>query len=423
MIQDSNAALSLHNAPELEADYKRVRQQSEILAAPLSAEDCCVQSMPDVSPTKWHLAHTSWFFETFILKVFVDNYQCVNPKYEYLFNSYYNGIGQQFPRPQRFLLTRPSLSDVIHYRSLIDQRMLDLLNTQHPQMAEIEQRVILGLNHEQQHQELLLTDIKHVLSHNPLYPEYLSPDESPSDTHTPFEWIGYDSGAELCGHTGEQFAFDNEGPQHSVLLRPYQLGNRLINNAEYLAFIDDKGYQRPELWLSDGWSTVQQQQWQAPLYWIQQDGAWFEFTLRGLQPLANESPVCHLSFYEADAFARWKEARLASEFELEAALRREKPLGNFVGSGLYHPTPSEGNRQLYGDCWEWSMSGYFPYPGFRPAAGAIGEYNGKFMCNQMTLRGGSCFTPRDHIRPTYRNFFYPHQRWQMTGIRLANDLL
>lgn len=401
--------------------YLQVRSYTEQLVAPLSAEDCAVQSMPDASPSKWHLAHSTWFYETFILKHFISNYQAYNSAFEYLFNSYYNGIGQQYPRAQRSLLTRPSLEEVMQYRQHIDQCMTDLLNSSLADKAELQERLVLGINHEQQHQELLLTDIKHALSHNPLYPAYQST-EAPirlnSRLHE-LSFIDIDRTETLCGYAAEGFAFDNEGPQHRRTLDSYQLAQRLTSNSEYQAFIDDGGYTRPELWLADGWACVQQNQWQRPLYWVEQDQDAYEFTLYGLKILQADSPVCHTSFYEADAYARWSGARLADEFELEHALKQQPAVA--PQDRLFHPQQSVSDEAGFSQCWEWTQSPYTAYPRYQSAAGAIGEYNGKFMCNQMVLRGSSCLTSAGHSRPSYRNFFYPHQRWQMMGIRLAKD--
>jgi ergothioneine biosynthesis protein EgtB len=376
--------------------------------------------MPDASPSKWHLAHSSWFYETFILKYFAPNCRAFNPAFDYLFNSYYNGISQQYPRAQRNLLTRPSLEEVLNYRKHVDQCIMELLNSPLANNVELQDRLLLGINHEQQHQELLLTDIKHAFFHNPLYPAYqnsVQPTVKSSSSLNTLSFIDIHSTEQLCGYADEDFAFDNEGPCHYHNIHSHQLAQRLISNIEYQAFIDDGGYARPELWLSDGWACLQQQQWQRPLYWIQQEKTAYEFTLYGLQKVQADAPVCHISFYEADAFARWSKARLADEFELEYSLKKATettPLS-------FHPGPMHNEDHGTGQCWEWSHSPYTAYPRYRTAAGAIGEYNGKFMCNQLVLRGSSCLTSPGHSRPSYRNFFYPQQRWQMTGIRLAKD--
>ncbi|QDU77111.1 Iron(II)-dependent oxidoreductase EgtB [Bremerella volcania] len=403
--------------------YEAVRGFSHVLCEPLEIEDFVVQSMPDASPIRWHLAHTTWFFETFILKRFARNYQSIDPMYEYLFNSYYNGIGEQFPRPQRGLLTRPTVAQVMAYRREVDNRMGQLLLEASPeQSVQIAPLVELGLHHEQQHQELMLTDLKHALAQNPMYPAYESDAEQTTEKATLQSWHEVAGGIVEIGHTGNDFAYDNESPRHEALIPSLEIAGRLITNGEYLQFMDDGGYQRPELWLSLGWNTVQSQQWNAPLYWVRQGEAWHEFTLCGLRRLNEASPVTHVSYFEADAFARWQESRLPTEFEWETASRKVSVEGNFVESRTFHPAPTketDGLRQMLGDVWEWTNSSYAPYPGFQPSEGAIGEYNGKFMCQQYVLRGGSCATSESHIRKTYRNFFPPEARWQFTGIRLA----
>lgn len=403
--------------------YESVRGFSHVLCEPLEIEDFVVQSMPDASPIRWHLAHTTWFFETFILKRFARNYQPIDPIYEYLFNSYYNGIGEQFPRPKRGLLTRPTVAEVMSYRRKVDNRMGQLLLEASPEDAEqIAPLVELGLHHEQQHQELMLTDLKHVLAQNPMYPTYDSSAEQPPGNTASQSWHDVKGGIVEIGHAGTDFAYDNESPRHEALIPSLEIAGRPATNGEYLKFVQDGGYDRPELWLSLGWSTVQSEQWEAPLYWVRQREAWHEFTLGGLRPLHEASPVTHVSYFEADAFARWQGSRLPTEFEWEAASRQVTMDGNFVDSRLFHPAPSletTGLRQMLGDTWEWTSSSYAPYPGFKPPEGAIGEYNGKFMCQQYVLRGGSCVTSKSHIRKTYRNFFPPEARWQFTGIRLA----
>jgi len=410
---------------ELSERYRSVRARSEHLASPLSAEDCGVQSMEDASPVKWHLAHTTWFFETFVLENTEFGYRVYQPDYRYLFNSYYHTVGAQYPRPQRGLLTRPSLDEVLAYRSHVDHHLQSLLSKGPDLDAKLAGVIEIGLHHEQQHQELILTDFKHALSHNPLHPAYSAarPAESgPPGAHT---WHHYDEGLRWIGHGDGGFAFDNEGPRHRTFLEAFQLGSRLVTNGEYLAFVEDGGYERPKLWLSDGWATCESSRWRAPLYWQQRDGSWFTVTLSGLLPLHADEPVTHVSLYEADAYARWAGARLPSEAEWECAAADVAIEGNFVEGERFHPAPAvasgAGPHQMFGDVWEWTRSAYAPYPGFQPPEGALGEYNGKFMCNQLTLRGGSCATPRSHIRSTYRNFFYPHARWQFSGIRLARD--
>ncbi|WDI40304.1 ergothioneine biosynthesis protein EgtB [Bremerella sp. P1] len=403
--------------------YEAVRGFSHVLCEPLEIEDFVVQSMPDASPIRWHLAHTTWFFETFILKRFARNYEPIDPMYEYLFNSYYNGIGEQFPRPKRGLLTRPTVAQVMTYRREVDNRMGQLLLEASPEEStQIAPLVELGLHHEQQHQELMLTDLKHALAQNPMYPAYGADAQQPDGEVTSQSWHEVDGGIVEIGHAGMDFAYDNESPRHEALIPTLEIAGRPVTNGEYLQFVQDGGYQRPELWLSLGWNTIQSEQWDSPLYWVRQKDAWQEFTLSGLRPLSESSPVTHVSFFEADAFARWQESRLPTEFEWEAASRRVAVEGNFVESRLFHPAPTqstEGLRQMLGDVWEWTSSSYAPYPGFKPPEGAIGEYNGKFMCQQYVLRGGSCATSKSHVRKTYRNFFPPEARWQFTGIRLA----
>ena len=431
-------------APEsaIGARYAHIRAASEALCRTLEPEDYVVQTMDDVSPTKWHLAHTSWFFETFLLRALVPDYRPFHPAFELLFNSYYNTVGPQFPRPRRGLLSRPTVREVLAYRGHVDEHMARLLaDAPRPPARE---RTVLGLHHEQQHQELMLMDIKHVFWSNPLRPA-LREDAAAPSAHAapPLRWhrgpegvhhIGREVGHEV-GRAG--FCFDNEMPRHAVLVQPFELASRCVTNAEYLAFVQDGGYARPDPWLSDGWATAQSQGWRAPLYWEERDGAFWEMTLGGMRPLDPHAPVVHVSHYEADAYARWAGARLPTEAEWELAATAtldatgsddpagDVACGNFVESGRLHPAvaPAAADRpaQLLGDVWEWTASAYLPYPGFRPAAGAVGEYNGKFMSGQMVLRGGACVTPAAHIRPTYRNFFPPGARWSFAGLRLAKD--
>ena len=421
--------------------FHQIRKFTNALCAGLEPEDCVVQSMPDVSPTKWHLAHTTWFFETFILKKFVPGYRAEIPEYAYLFNSYYNAAGDMHRRDLRGLISRPTLSQAQRYRASVDSHIDDLLSSPDESLLdEIEPILVLGIHHEQQHQELLITDIKHVLAQNPLYPVFREPKTGGRSSATPgsqsssLQFIDFEEGIVGIGHNGDGFAYDNEGPRHQALVPAFSLATRPITNGEYIAFIEDNGYSRPEFWLSLGWMTVNEQRWNAPLYWIKRDGAWWNFTLSGLRRVDQSEPVTHVSYFEADAYANWAGARLPTEFEWERAALSCPIEGNFVETELFHPTPvavasavsadkpGKGLHQMFGDVWEWTRSAYSPYPGYRAAPGALGEYNGKFMCNQYVLRGGSCATSRTHIRRTYRNFFQPEKRWQFTGIRLARDL-
>jgi len=402
--------------------YEEVRARSLALASPLSAEDQCVQSMPDASPTKWHLAHVTWFFETFLLRPGLPGYAVFDDAYGYLFNSYYEQVGPRHARPARGLLTRPSLDAVHAYRRHVDAAMRSLL-ADDPD-AETLALVELGLNHEQQHQELTLTDIKDLLSRSPLQPAYQAPRPRERRRGSEASWIDHPGGLVEIGWDGRGFAFDCEGPRHKVWLEPFRLASRPVTNGEYLAFIEDGGYRRSEFWLSDGWSTCRRHGWEAPAYWRRDDAqGWRIFTLSGLRPVDPDSPVCHVSYFEADAYARWAGKRLPTEAEWEVLAAGGEPEGHFVDNGAYHPLPAQadGLTQMFGDVWEWTQSAYSPYPGFLPAAGAVGEYNGKFMSGQMVLRGGSCVTPEGHVRATYRNFFYPRDRWQFSGIRLADD--
>lgn len=451
----------------LSRQYQQIRRATEQLSAPLSEADCAVQSMPDASPTKWHLAHTSWFFETFVLERESAAYQPFHPQFRVLFNSYYQSVGEQYARPQRGLLTRPALREVLDYRAHVDAQMQKLLNQPDRLTHELSAIIELGLQHEQQHQELILTDIKHLFSLNPLRPVYRAASEPESATSPALRWQRYDEGLYDIGHAGDGFAFDNELPRHRVFLNSFELAARAVTNREYLAFINDGGYERPEWWLSGGWLAVQEYGWRAPLYWQHEGDAWFTHTLTGWRAVNPDEPVTHISYYEADAYARWADDRLPTEFEWEVAANEaaqaatagetdspqsaQRPQrdstgsviavssvtdfsapgnvaqnynGNFVESGRLHPAPADAAStlaQMFGDVWEWTRSPYSPYPGFHAAAGALGEYNGKFMCNQMVLRGGSCVTPASHIRATWRNFFPPQARWQFSGLRLARD--
>ena len=410
--------------------FRQVRDFSTRLCRSLEPEDYVVQSMPDVSPTKWHLAHTSWFFETFVVKVWMPRYRSEVPQYAYLFNSYYNAAGSMHRRDLRGLISRPTVAETYRFRESIDQCVVKLLEeADEALLLEIEPVLTLGVHHEQQHQELLVTDIKHVFSQNPLYPVFQA-DAAASETGriAPQHFVEFDEATVMIGHDGTGFSYDNEGPRHRALVPAFSLSNRLVTNGEYLAFMEAGGYTRPEFWLSLGWTTVNEQRWDAPLYWVERDGAWWNFTLSGFRPVNESEPVTHLSYFEADAYANWDGARLPTEFEWEHAAAGVPIEGNFVDAQRFHPAPALGApgesalRQMFGDVWEWTRSAYLPYPGYRAVPGALGEYNGKFMCNQMVLRGGSCATSRSHIRPTYRNFFQPEKRWQFTGIRLARDL-
>ena len=394
------------------------------LCRPLSVEDHSLQPMADASPAKWHLAHTTWFFETFLLSEHLPGYQSFHPAFRNLFNSYYNAVGDRPLRALRHVLSRPSLEEVHAYRRSVDEAMLRLLEQE--LAPEVSQLVWLGLNHEQQHQELIVTDVKNGLWTNPLRPAYRQADaidRCGDDKGAPLSWQSVGEGLYGVGFADGDFSFDNEGPRHEVYLQPFRLASRLVTNAEYLEFMRDGGYGKATLWLSDGWDCVRNNQWSAPLYWEQRDGEWWHYTMEGMQPLETNAPVCHVSYYEADAFAHWAGARLPNEFEWEVAAQTCAVEGNLLESGALRPRPADGSgalSQMFGDVWEWTSSAYLGYPGYKPAAGAVGEYNGKFMCNQMVLRGGSCATPASHIRATYRNFFPPHVRWQFMGIRLAH---
>jgi ergothioneine biosynthesis protein EgtB len=409
--------------------YDMVRALSETLAAPLSAEDQCVQSMPDASPTKWHLAHTSWFFETVVLKAFMPGYCVFDERFHFLFNSYYESLGPRHPRAERGLLTRPALQEIKDYRAHIDAAMRAFTNTADAgTWSAAEPQIVLGLNHEQQHQELLLTDIKHLLSRNALSPVYAAGMSRRAHDAISLSWGDCPGGRLEVGHAGTGFAFDNETPRHEVLLRPYRLANRCVSCGEYLAFIEAGGYERPEFWLSDGWAMRKLHDWNAPMYWQKTAGsAWQVFTLHGLRDVDPDEPVCHLSFYEAAAYASWADARLPTEFEWEAASNQVPFDGRFLDLSDLQPRAAAATApgeltQMYGDVWEWTRSSYDPYPGFKPLAGAVGEYNGKFMVGQIVLRGGSCVTPEGHMRSSYRNFFPPGARWQFSGLRLARDI-
>ncbi|HWA14649.1 MAG TPA: ergothioneine biosynthesis protein EgtB [Burkholderiales bacterium] len=408
------------DAAALRERFARVRALTLELAAPLSAEDACAQSMPDASPVKWHLAHTTWFFETFVLETFERGFRPFLAAFRVLFNSYYNGVGEKHPRPRRGMLTRPALADVLRYRQDVEARVLAAFDA-HGGNAGFRALVELGLHHEQQHQELILTDVKHLLAQNPLHPAYLPAVHAPSAAAPALDWTGFEGGIVEIGHAGEGFSFDNELPRHRQYVQPYSLASRVVTNGEYAEFIEDGGYREAQLWLSEGWDWVQANALAHPLYWQGEKGEWREFTLRGLQALDPARPATHLSYFEAEAYARWAGARLPTEAEWEHAAAARPVQGNFLATDRLHPQRAQGNglAQMFGDVWEWTQSSYAPYPGFRPAAGAIGEYNGKFMVNQYVLRGGSCATPEGHVRASYRNFFPAGARWQFSGLRLA----
>ena len=410
--------------------YRTVRAFSERICEPLVPEDYVVQSMPDVSPAKWHLAHTSWFFETFLLKPHQAGYQSIHPQYDFLFNSYYNAVGERHCRVKRGVISRPTVDETYAYRAYVDRHMETLLSESDAEkLNALEPLLTLGLHHEQQHQELMVTDLKYNFFENPLCPVYRPRRDVPVSAVPEMEWIAFEEGVREIGWGGEGFAFDNETPRHKEYVPAFALGSRLVTNGEYLKFIEDGGYDKPEFWLSEGWSTVLALGWAAPLCWWNQRGEWKEFTLAGMGALDLSAPVCHVSLFEADAYARWAGARLATEAEWEIASETVPLCGNFADSGRFHPAPldpadAEPGRlhQMFGDVWEWTRSQYTPYPGYAPPPGALGEYNGKFMCNQFVLRGGSCATSHSHMRATYRNFFPPDARWQFMGIRLAKDI-
>lgn len=411
--------------------YNAVRKFTHALSEPLEIEDFVIQSMPDVSPAKWHLAHTSWFFEEFVLNKVNSNYESIHPKYSYLFNSYYVQAGERFDRPRRGLLSRPTVKDIFDYRRHVDEYMNDFLRkTTDDKLKEFAEVVEIGLNHEQQHQELFLYDIKHVFSINPLYPVYAKKYPEIVENIPEQKFIEFEEGVFKIGNDEDSFGYDNEFPIHKEYIHPFSLSNRLVTNGEFIEFIEDDGYRRPELWLSDGIAAVEEKGWKAPMYWMKEDGEWWIFTLTGRHKVNENEPVIHVSHYEADAFARWKNARLPTEAEWEIAADKIPVEGNFVDDANFHPVPLVEDtkdkalrlNQIYGDVWEWTQSAYLPYPGYNPPEGAIGEYNGKFMSNQIVLKGGSCATAKNHIRKTYRNFFYPHNRWQFAGLRLAKNL-
>jgi ergothioneine biosynthesis protein EgtB len=423
-----DAAAARSEAASLVDLYASVRHATERLCRPLSPEDYLLQSMPEASPVKWHLAHTTWFFETFVLEANVPNYRPFHAEFRYLFNSYYEAVGPRWPQPRRGLLARPSIAEVYGYRAHVDEQMTRLLESDNGREPNgLRSLVVLGTQHEQQHQELIITDLKHAWGANQLRALYCQP--AVSDCEPPTNgWVAFPEQLAWIGHHGDDFAFDNESPRHRVFVDGFELACRPVTNADFLAFIGDRGYQRPELWLSDGWAARQSAGWTAPLYWQQTDGAWSAWTLAGERLIEPAEPVCHINYYEADAFARWAGARLPTEAEWEIAAAGIPIAGHFQEAGRFHPSAGpavdDGGPvlQLYGDIWQWTASPYVGYPGYRPATGALGEYNGKFMCNQVVLRGASCATPRSHARRSYRNFFRPDARWQFAGLRLARDL-
>lgn len=434
-----------HPTEKLGAQFLAVRRMTEELCADISAEDAMLQSMPDASPVKWHLAHTTWFFETFLLAPNVPGYRSPNPAFRDLFNSYYNAVGMQPQRDRRGLFSRPSLEQVREYRAHIDREMAKLLDSADSSVESgsaesgstearrIHDAILLGIHHEQQHQELIVTDLKHALWSSPLRPAWRralkqsSVVSSQSSVEPKLEWIAFKQKEAVIGYAGNGFCFDNELPRHRVALEPFAIASRLVTNGEYLAFIEDGGYRRPELWLSDAWKIVEAEQWSAPLYWERDrkgfEGEWSRYSIHGFRAIADDaaSPVTHVSYYEADAYARWAGFRLPTEAEWELAAHLQASVeGTFLDSGTLEPQPTQG-PQFFGECWQWTESAYLPYPGYQPAAGAFGEYNGKFMINQMVLRGASCATPKSHARASYRNFFPPASRWQYSGIRLARQ--
>ncbi len=417
-----------HDASFMHARYRAVRAQTESLCAPLAIEDYVIQSMEDASPARWHLAHTTWFFETFVLAPHLADYRPIEPRYKYLFNSYYQGVGAQFPRPHRGTLSRPTVKEVYAWRRAVDEGVEAVLNG--PKAQQVLGLIEVGLHHEQQHQELLVTDVKHGLLMNPMEPVYHSEAALVVGHQAPQGVLRFEGGMVEIGHCTPGFCYDNEGPAHRVFLQPFGLHQNLVTQGEYLAFMADDGYQRADLWLSDGWYTVQAQGWRSPLYWEQEEGEWSVRTLGGRRALNPDAPVAHLSFFEADAYARWANKRLPTEFEWEHAARHTKatPSGSFLGDGRLHPVGAESPedagplRHLLGEVWEWTSSPYVAYPRYSAPSGALGEYNGKFMNAQRVLRGGSCATAKDHIRSTYRNFFPADKRWQFSGLRLAEDV-
>ncbi|MDX1585480.1 MAG: ergothioneine biosynthesis protein EgtB [Balneolaceae bacterium] len=423
----SNSTADRHSREHLIKRFKAIRKFSRQLTEPLEIEDYVVQAMENTSPTKWHLAHVSWFYETFLLDKVYDDYESLHPQYAYIFNSYYLQTGEPLTRSKRGLLTRPTVREVFEFREYVNKEVLKFLeNATEEQLEEFGPVIEIGNNHEQQHQELMITDFKYMFAQNPLRPAYKDLELPESNKVPPLEWVSFDEGVYRIGNEGDEFTYDNEHPRHRTFLEAFELSDRLITNREYMKFIEDDGYERSELWLDDGWATVNENGWNSPLYWTKKDGEWHYFTLSGMRKVDPNEPVTHVSYYEADAYARWAGARLATEAEWEVAAGDRPYNGNFVEEGHFHPRPlqdsKQGLKQMYGDVWEWTKSAYDAYPGYEPLPGALGEYNGKFMCSQYVLRGGSCATSETHIRKTYRNFFYPDARWQFNGIRLARTI-
>jgi len=423
MQTNSNHTEQNNSHQHLISRYQQVRQDSLDICAPLEKEDYCIQTCPEVSPPKWHLAHTSWFFEAFILTRYLANYKVFHPQFDYLFNSYYETVGKPFPRAQRGLLSRPTVEEVLQYRLYVDDAIADLIEQSgNNRDSKLEFLIELGLNHEQQHQELLYTDIKHIFALNPLRPVYKQHSSPPIQQPEDYSWLDVPAGTYYIGSEQNTFSYDNEGPRHRILLDDFSIANRPVNNQEYLQFIEDDGYKNPAWWLADGWRHINETHCQHPLYWEKINQQWWHMTLSGYRAVDLSAPVTHVSFYEADAYARWCGHRLPSEAEWEiAATAYPSEQGNYRESGLLQPVADAQAPGFFGNVWEWTMSPYQSYPGFKPLQGSIGEYNGKFMCNQMVLRGGSCVSPTEHLRHSYRNFFYPHERWQFTGIRLVKE--
>lgn len=405
------------------AEFRRVRACTESLCSPLVADDYQIQSIVQTSPPKWHIAHVTWFFEAFVLPHFKPDYKSFDARFDFLFNSYYYTHGQMYPRPLRGMLSRPTLETVYQFRAHVNQEMMALMTGVDDELwSELAFRVLLGLNHEEQHQELLMMDIKHNFSVNPLKPAYRDDLKTPNGDIRPMRWLEREGGIHQIGHCGGCFAYDNEMPRHDILLRDFSLADRFVTNSEYMEFILDGGYKNPALWLSDGWALIQREDTHMPLYWQKDEEGWNQFTLGGLRKLNPHEPVCHISYYEADAYARWAGKRLPLESEMEIVLAEQDVSGNFTDSELFHPAPAGDEGQWFGDLWAWTASPYSAYPGFKPLAGSMGEYNGKFMSSQMVLKGGSCVTPHGHSRASYRNFFYPDERWIFNGVRLAEDV-